>query len=116
MIQSLPIILRDKYTGLSFLIAGLFLLIAFSIVYVNILDNSNLLVIHFDSYRGADFFGDRRDVADILVTAAIIWLINFGLANELYFRERILAYGLAAATPIFMLLILVAVNVIISIN
>jgi len=92
------------------------LIVAFGIAYVNILDNRNLLVIHFDSFRGADFFGDRRDVADILITGAIVWIINLWLAHELYFRERFLSYLLAAGTLLFSVLILIAIRVIIFIN
>ena len=111
-----PIILKDRYTSVFFAAALLFLIIAFGIAYVNILDNRNLLVIHFDSYQGADFFGDRRDVADILATGFIIWILNLALASELYFRERILSYILAGSTLLFMVLILAAIRVIIFIN
>ena len=111
-----PAILKDKYTALFFVAGFLALLTGFSLAYVNILDNPNLLVIHFDSFKGADFFGDRRDIIDILVTAAIIWIINFMLASEFYFKERFLSYILAIATLLFSVLILVAVNVIININ
>ena len=111
-----PIILKDKYTSVFFAAALLFLVVAFGMAYVNILDNRNLLVIHFDAYRGADFFGDRRDVADILITGAIVLSINLWLANELYFRERFLSYALTVSTFLFSVLILVAIRVIISIN
>ena len=112
----MPTILKDKYTLITFALALLVLLVSFSFAYVNILDNSNLLVIHFDSFNGADFFGDRRDIVDILVTAAIIWIINFMLASEFYFKERFLSYALAISTMLFSVLILVAINAIISIN
>ena len=109
-------LLKDKYILATFAAALLVLLVAFSFAYVNILENTNLLVIHFDSFRGADFFGDRRDISDILITALIIGLINFSLANAFYFKERILSYFLAGGTLLFMVLILVAIRVIISIN
>ncbi len=112
----MPIILKNKSTALFFIAGFLALVTGFSLAYVNILENTNLLVIHFDSFKGADFFGDRRDIVDILVTAAIIWIINFMLANEFYFRERILSYILAISTLLFSVLIFVAVNVIININ
>ena len=114
--QYLPIILKDKYTRLALIAAFLFLLFAFSSAYVNLADNQSLMVIHFDSFRGADFFGDKNDVFEILMSAAAVLLINAFLANELYFRERILSYLIVFATMVFMVLILAGVNVIISIN
>lgn len=114
--QNLPVILKDKYTAVLFALAALVLVVAFAIAYVNILDSRNLLVIHFDSYRGADYFGTSADIWDILVVAGVVLTINLVLANEFYFRERILSYILAASTLVFMVLILVAVRVIISIN
>ena len=112
---SLPASLKDRYIAVFFLISGIIWVIGFSQVYLNILDASNVLVIHFDSFRGADFFGGKSDVFDIIVTAAIIWAVNLGLAGVFYFRERFLSYVLAGATLVYMVLILLAVNAIISI-
>lgn len=114
--KNLPAILKDRYTAALFLLGALFLIVAFAVAYVNILDSRSLLVIHFDAYRGADFFGDRTDIVDILLIAGLVLLLNFFLANELYFRERILSYILAGSTLAFVVLILVAVNVIINVN
>lgn len=113
---STPIILKDKYSIAVFAVSAILLIIAFGAAYVNILDNRNLLVIHFDSYKGADFFGDSRDMADILITGVIVWVLNLALANELYFRERFLSYALTASTFLFSVLILIAIRVIIYIN
>ncbi len=114
--MAVPIIFKNKYLTPIFTVSAIVWVIVFSLAYVGILDNQNLLVIHFDSYKGADFFGNRGDVADILITAAIIWLINLFLANEFYFKERFLSYVLASGTLVFMVLILLAVNVIINVN
>ncbi len=111
----LPDSVKDRYIAAFFLVAGIIWVISFSLVYANILDASNVLIIHFDSFRGADFFGEKSDVFDIIVTAAIIWGINLGLAHVFYFRERFLSYVLAGATLGYMVLILLAVNAIISI-
>ena len=111
-----PVILKNRYLALTFLAAAIILAAGFFIFGTNLWDNQNLLVIHFDSFRGANFFGDRRDVLDILITASIIWLINLVLANEFYLRERILSYLMAGSTLFFSVLILIAVNVIININ
>ncbi len=112
---SLPESIKDRYIAGFFIAAGIVWLVSFSLVYTNILDASNVLIIHFDSFRGADFFGEKSDVFDIIVTAAIIWGINLGLAHVFYFRERFLSYILAGATLGYMVLILLAVNAIISI-
>lgn len=112
---SLPESVKDRYIATFFLVAGIIWVISFSLVYANILDASNVLVIHFDSFRGADFFGEKSDVFDIIVTAAIIWLINLGLTHAFYDRERFLSYVIAGATAGYMVLILLAVNAIISI-
>lgn len=114
--KNLPPIFMDKWTAAALAAAGIFLLIGFSLAYVNLADNQSLMVIHFDAFRGADYFGDKDTVFEILLSAAAILLINSFLANELYFRERILSYLIAFATLLFMVLILAAVNVIISVN
>lgn len=112
---SLPSILKDKYLAPIFTLAAIVWVIDFSLVYVNILDASNVLVIHFDSFKGVDFFGGKRDVFDIIVTAAIVWLINISMAQMFYYREKFLSYVIAGSTLVYMVLILLAVNAIISI-
>jgi hypothetical protein len=111
-----PIILKNQYLALTFLAAAIILAAGFFIFGTNLWDNPNLLVIHFDSFRGANFFGDRRDVLDILITASIIWLINLVLANEFYLKERILSYLMVGSTLFFSVLILIAVKGIINVN
>ncbi|OGY67789.1 MAG: hypothetical protein A3B16_02910 [Candidatus Zambryskibacteria bacterium RIFCSPLOWO2_01_FULL_45_43] len=111
-----PAVLKDKYLTSLFLISAILLVISFSFAYVNFSDTFNLLVIHFDSFRGIDFLGDRSDVAAILGTAAVVFLINGLLAHVFYFRERFLSYALAVGTVFFSLLILIGINVIISVN
>jgi len=111
-----PAVLKDKYITGLFLISAILLVISFSIAYVNFADTSNLLVIHFDNFRGIDFLGDRSDVAAILGTAAAVFSINGFLTHVFYFRERFLSYALAVSTIFFSLLILIGINVIISVN
>jgi hypothetical protein len=114
--MTVPIILKDRYTAAIFFVGALLLVIALFRANVNFADADNLLVIHFDAYKGVDFFGDARDVFDIVISAAVVWGINIGLANMLYFRERLLSYLLATSTLIFAVLILISINVIININ
>lgn len=111
-----PAIIKDKYTAFAFAAAAAILVIGFSIFHVNLWDSKDILVIHFDKFKGVDFFGDTSDVLDILITAAFVWLINIVLANKFYFRERFLSYLLAFSTLLFIILILIGVNVIISVN
>lgn len=112
----IPKILKNKYTLFLFIASAVVLVAAFSIAYVSIWDVSNLLVIHFDSFKGIDFLGSSSDIIDILVISFIIWLINIILANEFYYREKFLSYAIATLTLVYMILILVAINVIISTN
>lgn len=114
--MTVPIIFKDKFTVAVFAASLVVLAVAFWFAYGNLADADSLLVIHFDSYKGIDFFGDRKDVFDILLTSGIIWLVNLVLANEFYFRERVLSYFIASATLLFTVLILIGVNVIISVN
>lgn len=111
-----PTIFKDKYIALIFAASAVILFVAGLVTAVNLYNVNNLLVIHFDSFRGADFFGDRTDVFEIVFTAIAVLIINLFLANEFYHREKFLSYVLAVGTFIFSVLILTAVNVIISIN
>lgn len=91
-------------------------LLALGRAVINLWDQRGLLVIHFDSFQGIDFFGNRGDVYEILGVGAVVLVLNLAIANTFYFRERFLSYLVAAGTLLFSLLILMAINVIISVN
>lgn len=112
----LPTILKDKLIAIPFAMALVVLVVAFSYVYVNFADFQGLLIVHFDSYRGADFLGDPGDVFGILGVALAVLAINGFIADELYWRERFLSHVIAYGSAFFSLLILIAVLVIISVN
>lgn len=114
--MTIPESLKDKYIAIAFAVGLVILVTAFFIAYINLLDADSLLIIHLDIFKGADFFGDYYDVFGIIAIAGVVWLLNIALAHEFYFKERFLSYVLAYGTVLFMILILVAINVIITIN
>lgn len=114
--NQVPIILKDKYVAASFVVSFVILIIAFALVYVKLADSGNLLIIHSDIFRGADYFGNFSDIMGIIAVAFVIWIINILLAHEFYFKERFVSYLLAFSTSIFMVLILIAINAIINVN
>ncbi|MEK9170328.1 MAG: hypothetical protein AAB674_01645 [Patescibacteria group bacterium] len=113
---TVPILLKDKYIFWTFIASLVIFISAFFIAYVNLWGAGNLLIIHSDIFKGADFFGNFKDVFGIIAVAGFVWFLNLGLAQIFYFRERFLSYSLAFSTFIFMVLILISVNVIININ
>ncbi|MBI5079220.1 hypothetical protein HZB06_00890 [Candidatus Wolfebacteria bacterium] len=109
-------IIKDKYLfvifGLSFVI-----ILAFApFIYLKLADNENFLIIHFDAYKGIDFFGGCFDVFEILISALAIVSVNLFLADFLYNRERFLSYLFAFVSLTLAILILIGAGVIISIN
>lgn len=92
------------------------LIIGFATAYVKLAESNYLLVIHFDSFRGIDFFGSRGDVFGILLVGVAVNIVNFLLAYFIYQREKFLSQVLSWFSVFFSLLILIAVGVIISIN
>ncbi|MDP3729839.1 MAG: hypothetical protein Q8R26_03810 [bacterium] len=113
---SVPAIFKDRHITSFFVVASIFLILSFSVAYVQFADTTNLLVIHFDTYKGIDFFGSTSDVFDVLMTAVIVFIINTALIHVFYFRERFLAYILAVVTAFFTVLIFIGINVIITVN
>ena len=71
-----PTILKDKYTGSALVLAAVILITAFFRAYINFWDNASLLVIHFDAFQGADFFGKASDVFDIVISGFVVLLIH----------------------------------------
>ncbi|MDD5431062.1 MAG: hypothetical protein PHP03_02450 [Candidatus Pacebacteria bacterium] len=111
-----PRIVKDKYTIIPFLAAGVFLVLAFSVAYVNLADISGILIIHFDKFKGVDFFGTSGDIFNVIFVGALITLINSLLASMLYFRERFFSYILGFSSAFFAMLIFIGILAIISVN
>lgn len=107
---------KDKFLFYPFLIGFGLILIALILASLGLIKTNNLLIMHYDSYKGIDFLGEKRDVFSVIGLSAVIILLNFWLAVKVYFKERFLAYSLSFASQIFSLLILIGVFVIISIN
>lgn len=111
-----PPIVKDKLIVFPFIAAVILLVAGFSFAYIRLADVHNLLIIHFDSFRGIDFLGDKNDVFGILLMGLLMAGVNGFLANIFYFRERFLSYLLSFGSALICLLILIAVLAIIAIN
>lgn len=109
-------LIKDNYLRWALIASFMLLLISFSWAYVAFADVEHLLIIHFDSFRGIDFLGNRSDVFQILWLGLLVNIINFSLVAVFYWRERFLAYLIGYFSSVFSLLILIATAVIISIN
>ena len=109
-------IIKDKYLFVIFGLSFLILLAILPFIYFKLAGGENFLVIHFDAYKGIDFFGDRLKVFGILISALAIVSVNLFLADFLYNRERFLSYFFCFGSFFLTILILIAIGVIISVN
>jgi len=74
------------------------------------------LIIHFDAFRGADFFGDITDVWWISALAVGMMALNAALAVAFFHRERIISYLLVGTNTLLALLLFIALSTILSVN
>ena len=109
-------VLKDKYLRVVFVLIFLILFFLSLVSFVKLADISSPLIIHFDVYKGIDFFGGKTKIFGILFSAFIMILINFFLADFLYNRQRFLSYIFSFGSLAISILILIAVSVIISVN
>jgi len=115
-LTSIIVIFKDKYLRVIFGL-GLILILATAIIIVAKMGQlDSPFIIHFDFYRGIDLLGGLKEILVIPILALIIILINFGLTNFLYSRERFLSYIFAFISLWLAILILIAASVIISVN
>lgn len=107
---------NTKLLFYPFLISGGLILIALIAAVLNFYKISNLLIMHYDGYKGIDFLGEKNDVFSLIGISAVIIILNIWLANRVYFRERFLAYLFSFSSLVISLLILIGVFAIISVN
>ncbi len=77
--------------------------------YFYLQNSGQVIVIHFNAFRGIDFLGARADVLGIGFTALFINLLNIALSKFLQSRDKFLAAALAAANLALMIFALAAV-------
>ncbi|MDO8442732.1 MAG: hypothetical protein Q7S81_00480 [bacterium] len=99
-----------------FLVSGGLILTALIVAVLNFYKINNLLIMHYDGYKGIDFLGDKGDVFSLIGISATMIILNAWLANRTYFRERFLAYLFSFSSLALSVLILIGVFAIISIN
>jgi len=107
--------LKSKILLSSFLVSLLFLLIGWSVAFVNLGEVRHLLVIHF-SDSGASFLGSKWDVYGVLLMGLILNLLNGLLAVFFYYRDRFSSHLLGLGNLLASSLILVVVFAIIAVN
>ena len=107
---------EDKFLFYPLLTSLAILLASLLLAFLGLLDTNNLLILHFDGYKGIDFLGEKKDIFNVLFLSFCVIFLNFFLAKKIYFKERFLSYLLAFITPLFSLLIFICVFVIIAIN
>lgn len=98
--------------GLGMLIMAL----SFTLAWYHLTAQGDFLILHFDSYRGIDLFGNIGMVYQILSIAGTVLLMNFLLASILFNREKFFSYMLAFGSLFFSILLLVGISVMIVVN
>ena len=77
---------------------------------------SSPLILHFDDFRGIDWFGEKTDVLWIWFTGLVALLINSILSRTVFYKERFLSYLFLGSNVLIAFLILVFISVVISVN
>lgn len=102
---------------LVFMVLSLILMIfSLGLVYFNINKLGSPLILHFDEFRGVDFFGEGKNLWGIWLTGFVAIAINTFLANTFFYRERALTYLLIGSSFLLSILTLVILATIISVN
>ena len=109
-------IIKDKYLRVVFALSFAVFIFNFIFSFSELAGIGDRIIIHFDAFRGIDFFGSARDVFGILLVALSMVAVNLFLADYLYHRERFLSFILSFVSLTITILILIAVSVIISVN
>lgn len=84
--------------------------------YFYLRNSGQVIVIHFNAFRGIDFLGTRAHVLGIGFIALFINLLNVALSKFLQSRDKFLSAALATANLALMILALAAVVTIVVNN
>ena len=109
-------LLRDTTARVLLGLTAVAVLLSFGLFYFNTDVLPAKLIIHFDAFRGIDFFGDASDVWLTLWLAAGMVGLNTGLAAAFFHRERLGSFLLLGVNALLGFLALVFVMTVLSVN
>lgn len=109
-------VFKNIWIGIPFALSLLLLVIGGALAWRGLRGAEDLLVIHFDSFRGIDFLGTKKDVAAILQIGGVFLVLNALLSSFFYRRIPFLSYLLAYVSLVVCILILIGVGVILNFN
>ncbi len=107
---------ENKILLIGTVLTALFFLLALALAIFNVGDFTAPLILHFDSYRGADLLAGLAEFWLIFVASLVIIAGNILLSRFFWERERFLAYFLFLVNFFVSILLLVAVAVIVNTN
>src|ERR1051325_10634212 len=94
-------------TAALFIVSGI-------ILFINIPRMVSPIILHFDSFNGADIFGNKSDLWMVWFAGIILSGFNIYLGEVLYRRERILSYVFVGSALLISLIVLLAAGVLTS--
>lgn len=114
--MKLPTFFRRRFLTIAFAISFALVIVGLAISYVNLGNGDRPLILHFDIFRGIDFFGSAKDVFNIGFIGFSILAINLLLAMVIFHKEPVLSYFIASISLAIALFTLIALVVIFSVN
>lgn len=109
-------IFKEKVLLVFTVLSLVLMIFNLGLVYFNISKLGTPLILHFDEFKGVDFFGEGKNLWGIWLTGLVAIAINTFLANTFFYRERALTYLLIGSGFLISILTLVVLATIISVN
>lgn len=109
-------VFRFKTTLVISIFSAAILLFVLGLIYFSRLQLEPPLILHFDSWRGIDFYGGISNLWGIWLVVFFFNLLNFVLAKFFFFRERFVFYLFISVNLILNILLLIIVGTILSVN
>ncbi len=107
---------KNKFIYVPILATIILWLIAFGLVYVELLSFQNDIILHLNLQRHIDTMGSSGDIIMMMIGFLLIAIVNVCLGALLYNKERILSYFVIYATVWVMVLGLLLVYALTILN
>ncbi|MEK7086863.1 MAG: hypothetical protein AAB935_01245 [Patescibacteria group bacterium] len=107
---------REKILKIFSILSFGLLVFAILLIYFNLRRFSPPLILHFDEFRGVDFFGEKIEFFGIWFVGFAAVTINTALSEVFFHRERVLSYLFLGVNVLLSLLILIISAVVITVN
>ena len=114
--QLLGIFIKDKLVWINFIIALLFNVAMWVMIYLKVAPTDQTVVLHYNILSGIDLLGQWYQIYTLPLIGIVLLVFNYVVAYRIYSRQVTFSYFLTIASSLEQIILLISTFFVILVN